>query len=384
MAIRRSRRRGEPCLFIDIRYTAKDGRSVRFRKDAQVQTMAAAKTEEKRYLLNIAQHGSPYEPGAEIETSKSNPSEAVKTFADVVNEFRQTYMVAKLKVTSRRGYDAVLTRALVPRFGELPIAQVDGRAAEDLDLELVKRKLKPSTRNNVQIILRSVLRFAASRQYIDAKPTNMPSLQRIGQSVLEITSDEQVAVVLALARKSHRLSFLLMSDAGLRPNEVRALRRRDVQLRCEDGEPIGGFITIRYGWSYGEAHTPKTGQREVPISPELARMLAPKMHGDRDGHIAVTQRGTPWRQHGLAQAFERVLRKAGHKGWSVYCLRHYAITSWLRAGIPVHVVQRMAGHVHLSTTQRYVHFLKQDLEDAARRIAARGRGPASLSADAGA
>ncbi|TKC95239.1 site-specific integrase [Polyangium fumosum] len=35
------------------------------------------------------------------------------------------------------------------------------------------------------------------------------------------------------------------------------------------------------------------------------------------------------------------------------CLRHYAITSSLRAGIPVHVVQRMAGHKHLATTQTY-------------------------------
>ncbi|MRG98487.1 tyrosine-type recombinase/integrase [Polyangium spumosum] len=45
-------------------------------------------------------------------------------------------------------------------------------------------------------------------------------------------------------------------------------------------------------------------------------------------------------------------------------------------GVPVHVVQRMAGHKHLSTTQRYVHHLKEDLAEAARRIAkaTEGRG----------
>lgn len=381
MAIRRSRRRGEPCMFIDLRYTAKDGRFVRFRKDAQVQTMAAAKAEEKRYLLNIAQYGSPYEPRDENENSLSDFSETIKCFTDVVNEFRQTYMLAKLKITSRKGYEAVLAGRLIPRFGSMPITRVDARAAEELDLDMVKRKLKLSTRNNVQIVLRSVLKFAAKRGYIPAIPTNMPSLRQTGQCVLEIPSDEQVALLLLHGRKSHRLSFLLMSDAGLRPNEVRALRRRDVQLRYEGGEPVGGFITIREGWSHGETHTPKTGQREVPISPELGRELARFMDGGRDGHIAVSHREAPWGQHGLAQAFERVLKQAGLTGWSVYCLRHYAITSWLRAGIPVHVVQRMAGHVHLSTTQRYVHFLKADLEDAARKIAARGRGQVtSLSA----
>jgi site-specific recombinase XerD len=51
----------------------------------------------------------------------------------------------------------------------------------------------------------------------------------------------------------------------------------------------------------------------------------------------------------------------------LYSLRHYAITFWFRRGIPIHVVQKMAGHKHLSTTQRYVHHLKDDLEHAARR-----------------
>jgi integrase len=57
--------------------------------------------------------------------------------------------------------------------------------------------------------------------------------------------------------------------------------------------------------------------------------------------------GKPWGQHGITQAFNRVIEGAGLSGWTVYALRHYAITLWLRAGIPVHVVQRMAGHTNL-------------------------------------
>lgn len=383
MAIRKSQRGDKTRLFIDLRYTAKDGRSIRFRKDAKVQTMIAAKAEEKRYLLNIAQYGSPYEPRSLEDASPASSTETVKTFLDVVDEFRQTFMVAKLKITTRRGYEAVLTSTLIPRFGELPITNVDGRAAEALDLDLVKRKLKLSTRNNVQIVLRSVLRFATKRQYIAAMPPNMPALKQTGQSVLEIPSDEQIGILLAHARPSHRCSFMLISDAGLRPNEVRALRRRDVQLRFENGEPVGGFVTIREGWSHGETHTPKTGQREVPMSPELARVVAPYVKGHREGRVALNEHGKPWSQYGLDQAFGRLARRTELAEWSVYSLRHYAITSWLRAGIPVHVVQRMAGHVHLSTTQRYVHFLKADLEDAARRIAERGRTQPISTANAG-
>ena len=126
-------------------------------------------------------------------------------------------------------------------------------------------------------------------------------------------------------------------------------------------------MSVREGRSFGETHTPKTGQREVPVTPELGRLLAPVEAGAREELVAMTARGKPWGQSGLVQAFERVRDRVGLEGWSVYCLRHYAITSWLRAGVPVHVVQRMAGHKNLATTQRYVHHLKEDLEEAGRR-----------------
>ncbi|WP_372518277.1 tyrosine-type recombinase/integrase [Polyangium jinanense] len=90
---------------------------------------------------------------------------------------------------------------------------------------------------------------------------------------------------------------------------------------------------------------------------ELARLLAPIVKkGPREAHVALNDHGKPWGQFGIDQAFEHVCRRAGLSGWSVYCIRHDAITSWLCACSPVHVVQRMAGHKHLATTQKYVHF----------------------------
>jgi integrase len=396
MAVRKINRRGSPVLFIDIRYKKKDGTRARFRKDAQVQTLAAARAEEKRYLLHIAQHGEPFEPEppapikADSPKPDSSPASAsppsAKTFADVATEFRSTYMITDLKVTTRRGYTQVLDSTLLPRFGDRPIDHIDGLAASELDLDLSKRGLTKGTRNNIQIVLRSILRFAKERKHLSAPPSGLPRIKQPDKTILEIPSDDQVDRILGAACPSHRCTFALMAYAGLRPNEVRALRRRDVRLHFEDREAIGGFLSIREGRSHGELHTPKTGQREIPIAPQLARLLAPTEKAARDEHVALNEHGKPWGQYGIDQAFGRVRRRAGLDGWSVYCLRHYAITSWLRAGVPVHVVQRMAGHKHLSTTQRYVHHLKQDLEEAARRLVVfnRGNGRGNSSGDCGA
>lgn len=373
MALVEKLRRGKRVLVIDIRYRAPDGAPSRYRRDSKAPTKTAAREEEKRILECIARTGSPYEAPAAFEAAPEAPS--APTFGDVVERYRATFMLTDLKVTTRRGYDSILDGVLVPRFKSLPISAVDGEEAGRLDLALAteggerRKKLTRKTRNNVQIVLRSVLRFAKDKNYLNATPEGLPRLKQVEQTILEIPTDEEVQVILRTATETQRLGFALIAYGGLRPNEVRALRRRDVQLRREGGEAVSGFLSVREGRSFGETDTPKTGRREVPIAPPLARVLAPGAGEARERYVAVNKDGEPWGQYGLAQAFDRVRDLAGLSGWSLYALRHYAITSWLRRGIPVHVVQRMAGHKHLATTQRYVHHLKSDLEEAARRLA---------------
>src|SRR5688500_2775277 len=113
MTIRKVVRKGESRLVIDIVYRKKDGKTGRYRKDAQVQTMAATRAEERRILANVAQFGEPFEP-------KPEPLEAKETtvsFQDVVEIFRKGKAITKLKPTTRNGYEEILTTRLIPRFG---------------------------------------------------------------------------------------------------------------------------------------------------------------------------------------------------------------------------------------------------------------------------
>jgi integrase len=377
--IRKIERRGQRILVIDIRYKKRDGSKGRYRHDALVQTTAAATGEERRLLANIALYGDVHEPQPE-PPAEATPKTSI-TFGEVVTKYRATYMETDLKVTTRKGYNQVLDAVLLPKFRDRAIDKVDGEAASELELELTKEKLAKSTRNNTQIVLRSVLKFAVAKKDLTVKPDGLPHLRQPEPSIMEIPTDDQVAAILALACKTQRRAFGLMAYAGLRPNEVRALLRRDMKLRRKESEAVGGFLSIREGFSFGETHTPKTGTREIPIARKLAKLLDEIEQGPREGHVALTVEGEPWGQYGLDRAFERVRDRAGFAGWSVYSLRHYAITMWLRRGIPVHVVQKMAGHKNLETTQHYVHFLKEDLEDAARRIDDEsGRGNSGVTA----
>ncbi|MBI3200844.1 MAG: site-specific integrase [Myxococcales bacterium] len=211
----------------------------------------------------------------------------------------------------------------------------------------------------MQIVLRSTLRFACRQGYISKMPEGIPALKRTGQLVLDIPSDSEVHAIVTEAPYPLSTALKLMAYGGLRPNEVRGLRWRDVRL---DGNGRGGgMMTVRRGVSFGQVHSPKTGQRDVPIAPPLYAELAEITDHELDEHVALMRDGRPLSQSALNAAFARLVKRLGLRHWPVYALRHYAITAWLRAGVPVHVVQRMAGHRNLSTTARYTHMVQGDL-----------------------
>ena len=132
MTVRKDERRGK--LVMDLGYRTPHGKTARYRRDAQVQTLIAARAEERRLMALISQYGRPVEPAANQTNSveiEDNDAPVEKTFAEVVAEYQATYMITDLKVTSRRGYHSVLRGALLPRFGQLRISQVKcgGRSA---------------------------------------------------------------------------------------------------------------------------------------------------------------------------------------------------------------------------------------------------------------
>ncbi len=363
MPVRRETRRGKRHLVLDIRYRKPDGSQARYRRDSQAATMAAAREEERAIQDRIARTGSPYDP-LEDNGGESNSAQSV-TFKRVASEFLAQHAMANLKLTTVRGYKVIISTHLLPRFGAWDVSSVDRHAVHRLDVDLAKKKKSKGTRNNVQIVLRSILKYAKARGYLLDVPKGLPSLKVQTDKVLDVPDDQQVQAILDRANSRQRRALMLMAHAGLRPNEVRALRARDVLLTWRDGKPTSGRIKVKEGLSYGQVHTPKTGQREIPIRGTLLHELAGVAKLKRDDYITGSVQGKPWGQFGLYRAFGRACKRAGlGDEWTVYCLRHYAITSWLRAGIPVHTVQRMAGHSNLSTTQRYVHHIAADLDAA--------------------
>jgi hypothetical protein len=208
MTARFETRRGERVLILDIPYRRPDGTSARYRRDSAAATLTAAREEDRRIRDRIAKTGSPFEEQA-VEPEKP------KNFSELVSDYRTKYLPS-LKRSTRRGYESVLDIHLVPHFGDLPVIEVSAQAASTLDLKLAKThgvkagttKAK-NTRNNIQIVLRSVLRFGSKHGYLTEVPGALPRLKRGGDLIPDIPNDAQVARILEVSSPSQRRAFLL-------------------------------------------------------------------------------------------------------------------------------------------------------------------------------
>lgn len=358
MTVRTENRRGTRHWIIDIRYTKRDGTRGRYRHDAEVQTAAAARAEDRRRLGMLANTGLPFDPVALTAAPDDATTLVAKpTFAEVVKTYLSAFAPSHLKPSTVHGYRKVLDGILVPKIGKLTIDAIDASVVRAIDGEMVRRGAGRSTRRNVQAVLRSVLRrYAVEAGLLDVAPT-LPALPRVGGTVSSTLTIADVAALLAVAPEHERIAFMLAAYAGLRAGEVRGLRWRDVNLTA-------GQLVVRRSVCHGVAASPKSGhQRLVPLPEPLRGLLDAQREHGLDAPVSIGADG-PWTQWGLLSAFRSACRRTGMKGWRFHDLRHFYVTSLFRARVPAPTVQRLAGHEHLATTQRYAHLAGVDLATA--------------------
>ena len=157
---------------------------------------------------------------------------------------------------------------------------------------------------------------------------------------------------------------------GLRPSEVVMLRPRVLYL------PAGGWGRIdvdQADISYDEPGEPKTGERSVPIPPQLVELLSGWLDAhdfNQDDLIFRTRNDKRPTPSNWARAWHRALRSIGQPPLRVYDCRHAAATTWLHAGVPLGEVARRLGHSVETLVSTYVGALQDDEQVANDRIQA--------------
>ncbi len=169
-----------------------------------------------------------------------------------------------------------------------------------------------------------------------------------------LTAVEMKRLMAVIADGHHaqrnRLAFMLSHLAGLRVGEIASLKICDVVDQHGD---VRDQIHLKPAYTKGGV------SRAVFVSKRLRRELAQCLSsfadlGAQGSPLIKSQKGKSFSPNSLCQLFATIYRKAGIDGASSHSGRRSFITKLAHSGISAKVIMELAGHKHLSTTQRYI------------------------------
>jgi integrase len=245
-------------------------------------------------------------------------------------------------------------------LGAWKLSQVTARAIGEFRDRIRTGGVTVPTARKILATLHGVLEYAISQDWIATNAAHgVKVIGPRGEGTRKVVppSKDDLRIIIDAADPVTRLMLIFAASTGARAREQWAARWKDVDL------DKGGLRISRRVDVYGEEGAPKTaaGMRMVPLSAPLVSALKawklgsqyskpedlifPNRQGVHIGHDnLVKRRFTP--------LFEAT--KIAQFNW--HGLRHFAVSTWIEAGLSPKTVQTFAGHASLQVTMdRYGH-----------------------------
>jgi len=214
----------------------------------------------------------------------------------------------------------------------------------------------PATINRRLAAVRSLYEFLGLES--DDAPPNpvIPKRHFVkqGRPLPRDAKEDDIERLFAVIRSTRdRAIFLLMLRCGLRVGEVHALSLNNLYLQPSPGS----LPRLRV---VGKQHN----ERVVFVSNDaltvLQRWLAERPRVASDA-LFVTSSGSRLKVNSIQVALIRYCRKAGVH-ISCHQFRHTFGRHLVEADVPITTIQRLLGHAHYSTTERYLHVSPNKLQ----------------------
>jgi integrase len=309
------------------------------------------KSEARRKLMDML-----HELGVNTAAHLERASCGATTFGQQAEWFMEN-KIPLMKESSQQAMTYHLRKYLLPYFGHLAVAGIDGKRVQEFITELTHIPLAPSTIMTIYGTLRVVVGKKTWRDW----DVSMPRQERKEQRYF--TPEEMEQIVMACSGQ-WRVIFGLLAGTGLRAGEAFGLHVEDVDLN-------NNTVTVRRGSWHGKETTPKTenAYRTVNIDDGLADLLRQHIAGRQSGHLFVTAVGTIYKTDVVRKKLHSVLRRLGLPMGGLHSFRHGRVSLLRARGVPSDLVLQWIGHSNLNTTSRYTHFGQQYKKDVANKLA---------------
>lgn len=293
------------------------------------------------------------------------------TFEDFAKEQWEPKVLGLFKLSSQVGYRPLLSKHLLPYFGDYALSEILPAQIQGFLTEKAKTGISWHTVRNLRNLLSRILRTAVEWGYLEENPAAKVKLPpKPLQSPAQFLLPQQVRQLVAETPEPYRSMALLAVLTGLRRGELFALRWGAIDLDK-------GVLEVRESVYNGHFSTPKTHSsvRRIPLSsPAVELFRNRKVQAVQAGPeeiVFATRKGTPLRP-------ENILKRAIHPacdrlgmprvGWHTF--RHTHATLLNELGESAKTAQAILGHSNIQTTlQVYTHAVPESVSRAEERLA---------------
>lgn len=220
---------------------------------------------------------------------------------------------------------------------------------EDIESFLAKMTDKGYTPKSISRKInstRTFYRFLKINEYVTDDPSLLVSHPEYTLAAPRILTPTEYRALRDAARNDPRMFAIieLLLQTGIRIGEL-------ANLTMDDMTPEG--LKIRPMEKHEERLVPLNRSAKEALDRYLR--IRPSVKEDR---IFVTKSGRPFLIRNIRTAVERYFRLAEIKGAKVNDLRHTFIAHHLKHGVSMVMLSKIVGHKRLSTTQRYLEYVK--------------------------
>jgi integrase/recombinase XerD len=171
--------------------------------------------------------------------------------------------------------------------------------------------------------------------------------------VLSETELSRLLRLISVGRYADRNRYAVMLSylAGLRIGEIASLKIGDV-FDHKTGEVRDRIILRAQNTKTKEVRSIIMGSKLTKESERYFMSFANMPKPEKP--LLLTQKNTAFSPNTLCQLFNKLYIDAGILGGTSHSGRRWFITRLAHSGISAKVIMTLAGHKHLSTTQRYI------------------------------
>ena len=280
------------------------------------------------------------------------------------------------KGATQESYEHNFRRHVLPHLGTVPLAVIDAGRILGLRAKLCE-SLAATTVNLVLAQLRKALHFAVKVGLLARAPEieKLRRPKRAPKAVLSVAETERLLEAAASIDPQVELICLLGLHAGLRCSEICALHWSDVDLH-------EGTILVQHNTYRGQTQTPKGQIGKLAVSARLRRALEEHRRREPIGPLVLYRRsphtGHEWGPHtrgSIGSALHRAQKAAGLPKTGPHLLRHTLLTHLADLGASIYVIQAVARHSEIQTTQAYIHQQQAGLTSEAVKLLDRAVAP---------